>query len=216
MRDNNEIKDYFNKKEKKFEYLKEINKLNLNERKQKVIDELLVNQSLSLEKLNYLLLMDNTNEELVYRYICMLKKSDVFLEKNRFSSYISLSKFENLQKKFFGNSNQSYRKFSYKDIFFQILSAIQKSEEMTINNILFMINVAQMNAAMNNQFFDFKTNSEAFYYYLCILLTTRIKKEKEDPDYLPFLKNYLDSLSITLNKYKRNDYEEEMKDLKNF
>ena len=66
-----------NKMNNLIEKLKEINKLSLKERRQKVMDEL-KKENLNLEELDILLLMDNTNENLLYRYIISLNKDDFY------------------------------------------------------------------------------------------------------------------------------------------
>jgi len=57
--------------------IKEINKLTLKQRRQEVQKQL-ENKNLKLEQLQYLLLLDNTNEELLYRYILALEKKLLF------------------------------------------------------------------------------------------------------------------------------------------
>ena len=82
------LKLFFDEK-KKEENLKIINKLNLKERKQQVIKEL-ETEDINIEKLNFLMLMDNTNEDLLYKYIQSFDKFMVFKIIQKYSSYMSL------------------------------------------------------------------------------------------------------------------------------
>ena len=106
----------------------EINELGLKERKQKVIKEL-KNNNLTIKQLNNLLLLDNTNEDLICRYILSFNKDDSQRERSEisnyskffinadvvngliinFSNYISINKLKELKQKIFGDSNKGYR-----------------------------------------------------------------------------------------------------------
>lgn len=83
--DINEIKAIFKQKinkdkenEERKEKMKEIYKLSLIERKRKVLKEL-EKEFLDTEKIKDLLLMDNTNENLIFKYFLSLDKNILFI-----------------------------------------------------------------------------------------------------------------------------------------
>ena len=203
-------------KRKKEENLKIINKLNLKERKQQVIKEL-ETEDINIEKLNFLMLMDNTNEDLLYKYIHSFDKIMVFKIIQKYSSYMSLSKFKDLQFKIFGNKKQGYREFSYKNLFFQLIYSIKDGNKSIMNEKISIMKHNEENSALNNQPFDLE-NLEVFYFHLCDLLINQIEKQKKVDfnEYLNCLKDYISSISSTLEEYKNEGYKEEKKDIKKF
>ena len=118
-------------KEEKEKKMREIYKLSLKERKRKVIKEL-ENKDLDSEKIKELLLMDNTNENLLFRYILSLNKSIVIYEMQKYSCYIGVSKIKELQADKFGNKNQGYRNVSYKDFFFSVIGSVLQRRQIKI------------------------------------------------------------------------------------
>ena len=213
------IRLYNKKNNKLFEKLKEINKLSLRERRQKTMNEL-KKEKLNFEELDSLLLMDNTNESLLYRYILSLDKGDAYDEIKRFSYFINPSKIKEFQCKLLGNHNLGFRNITNKEFFYQFLSTIKKENQTTINQKLSIINSADNVMEINNQPFDIKFNLEAFYFHISCLLVTKIEREKEGgktmfTNYLDGLKNYLFSLSDELNEYEQGQYNEK-KYLKRF
>ena len=193
-----------------------INELSLKERKKQVINEL-KNEVLNLDKLDFLMLMDNTNEELLYRYIESMNQNIIFKMIQKYSSYMCLSKINQLQDKFYKNNNQGYRNFSYKTLFFNLLSTIKKDDKKIIDQNLAIIKLHFKNSELNNQPFDLQ-NFEAFYYHLCVLLLNQVEKQKKGDfdEYLKCLKNYIFAISNILDEYQKDEYNEEKKDIKKF
>ncbi len=142
--------------------LKEINKLSLKERKELVVKEL-EKCSINSERLKELILMDNTNEDLLYRFIQSLKKNEVNNEIIRFSTYMSPSKINDIQLNFFGKLNQDYKNIANKALFFELLSSIKNNEKILISQKMSIINKIKKTLEKNNQPFDIKSNLEAFY-----------------------------------------------------
>ena len=209
----------FFSKEEMAECLKKINNLSLKERKQLVKKEL-KNKELNNEKLQFLLLMDNTNEELIFRYLQSMDKSLAMLIIPKYVDYMSLSKIKELQLNIFGNLDGLYRQNSYKDLFFRVLSAVQKNNKNFLDKELLFTKAIRRNVELNNQPFDFE-NFDAFYYNLFDLFICQIEKqkgqnEKDYNDYLFSLRTYANSISKVLNKYNQREYEEEKKDIKKF
>ena len=207
------------KKNNLFEKLKEINKLSLKERRQKVMKEL-KKETLNFEELDNLLLMDNTNENLLYRYILSLNKGDIYEEMEKFSYFINPSKISDLQCKLLGNHNLGFRNITNKKFFFQFLSAIKEGNIISINQKLSIINSADNAMETNNQPFNINFNLEAFYYHISCLLVAKIEGQKKREKtlftkYLNGLKKYLLSLSDELNEYEQSQYNEK-DDLKKF
>ena len=207
------------KKKNNLDELKEVNKLSLKERRQKVINEL-KKESLNLEELDLLLLMDNTNESLLYKYFESVNKNNSYDEIERFSYFISPSKINELKNKLTGKNNFVFRKITNKEFFFQFLSTIKEKNENTIDKKISIFDEAKSMMVDNNQPFDINFNPEAFYFHLSCLLVDKIRNEKEKDkadftNYLEGLKNYISSLSNELDKYERKEYEEK-KDLKKF
>ena len=214
------VKLFLDKKKKILsENLKKINKLSLKERKQQVIKEL-ENESLNLEFLEYLLLMDNTNEDLLYKYIDSTDKNNVHKEIMKFCYYMSCSKIEKLKCKFFQDKNMGYKGISNKDSFFSLLSAIETNNKIKIDEQVSKIKIIENSREENNQPFDIKSNIEAFYLHILTLLLSKMitEKNRKDTDYdkyLKFLKTYVCSLEKELAKYKSGEIDE-TKDLKKF
>ena len=207
-----------NKMNNLIEKLKEINKLSLKERRQKVMDEL-KKENLNLEELDILLLMDNTNENLLYRYILSSNKNDFYDEMEKFSYFINPSKINDLQDELFGKHNLGFRNITNKNFFFQFLSAIKEGNLVSIDKKLSIINSVDNTMETNNQPFNIN-NLEAFYYHISCLLVAKIEDQKKREkslflEYLDGLKKYLLSLSDELNKYEQSQYNEK-DDLKKF
>ena len=209
------FKDIEKQKEEKEKKMREIYKLSLKERKRKVRKEL-ENKDLDSEKIKELLLMDNTNENLLFRYILSLNKSIVIYEMQKYSCYIGVSKIKELQVNKFGNKNQGYRNVSYKDFFFRILEAFCSEDKLKLNEEKAKINLTHKNIELNNQPFDL-SNYEAFYFYLCSSLLSQINNNETNIDnYINCMQEYITSMHDFLENYKKNNYEEEKLDINKF
>ena len=209
------FKDIEKQKEEKEKKMREIYKLSLKERKRKVREEL-ENKDLDSEKIKELLLMDNTNENLLFRYILSLNKSIVIYEMQKYSCYIGVSKIKELQVEKFGNENQGYRNVSYKDFFFRILKAFCEEDKLKLNEEKAKINLTHKNIELNNQPFDL-SNYEAFYFYLCSSLLSQINNNETNIDnYINCMQEYITSMHDFLKNYKKNNYEEEKLDRNKF
>ena len=209
------FKDIEKQKEEKEKKMREIYKLSLKERKRKVRKEL-EKKDLDSEKIKELLLMDNTNENLLFRYILSLNKSIVIYEMQKYSCYIGVSKIKELQADKFGNKNQGYRNVSYKDFFFRILEAFYNEDKLKLNEEKAKINLTHKNIELNNQPFDL-SNYEAFYFYLCSSLLSQINNNETNIDnYINCMQEYITSMHDFLKNYKKNNYEEEKLDINKF
>ena len=209
------FKDIEKQKEEKEKKMREIYKLSLKERKRKVRKEL-EKKDLDSEKIKELLLMDNTNENLLFRYILSLNKSIVIYEMQKYSCYIGVSKIKELQVNKFGNKNQGYRNVSYKDFFFRILKAFCEEDKLKLNEEKAKINLTHKNIELNNQPFDL-SNYEAFYFYLCRSLLSQINNNETNIDnYINCMQEYITSMHDFLKNYKKNNYEEEKLDRNKF
>ena len=197
--------------------IKEINKLTLKQRK-KEVQEQLENKNLNLEKLNYLLLLDNTNEELLYRYILALKKDNVILEMQRYSCYMSLQKIIDLQKTLFGSKDMGFRNISFKDLFFKFLYAIHDKNKVLIDENIKTIEFISNQSFLNNQPIDLN-NFEACYFRLCLALKDQIKEKKDKKnfdEYIDTIFKYVEKISKVFDKFKNDHYDEEKKNIKKF
>ena len=209
------FKDIGKQKEEKEKKMREIYKLSLKERKRKVRKEL-EKKDLDSEKIKELLLMDNTNENLLFRYILSLNKSIVIYEMQKYSCYIGVSKIKELQVDKFGNKNQGYRNVSYKDFFFRILKAFCSEDKLKLNEEKAKINLTHKNIELNNQPFDL-LNYEAFYFYLCSSLLSQINNNETNiGNYINCMQEYITLMHDFLENYKKNNYEEEKLDINKF
>ena len=197
--------------------IKEINKLTLKQRKKEVQNQL-ENKSLNLEKLHYLLLLDNTNDELLYRYILALEKDIAILAMQRYSCYMSLQKIKDLEKKLYGSEIMGFRNISFKDLFFKLLYAIHDKNKVLIDEKTKTIELIKNQSFLNNQPIDLN-NFEACYFYLCLTLAIQINKKKDKnnfDEYIDTIYDYVETISQVLVKYKNEHYEEEKKNIKKF
>ena len=217
----------------------EINELGLKERKQKVIKEL-KNNNLIIEQLNNLLLFDNTNEDLICRYILSFNKDAAKRERSaisnnskffnnmgmketdvvndliiKSSNYISINKLKELKKKIFGDSNKGYRNVSFKSILFELLSALKNDDIDLLKTNLGKLNAQIKLGKKNNQPFD-TNNFEALYFYFCTLFSTQIEKNKESKNYFEFLKIFISKIKEIDEFLKDESNENEKKDFKKF
>ena len=197
--------------------IKEINKLTLKQRRQEVQKQL-ENKNLKLEQLQYLLLLDNTNEELLYRYILALEKKIAILAMQRYSCYMSLQKIKELQKTLLDNKNMGFRNISFKSLFFVFLNAIHDKNKVLIEENVNTIEYIFENSFLNNQPIDLN-NFEACYFHFCLNLAIQVKRKKETnnlDEYINIICDYVETISIVLNKFKNEHYEEEKKNIKKF
>ena len=209
------LNNFLNQKDNQL--IKEINKLTLKQRRQEVQKQL-ENENLELEKLQYLLLLDNTNEELLYRYILASEKEIVNLAMQRYSCYMSLQKIKEIQKTLFGNKNMGFRKISFKSLFFLFLNAIHDKNKVLIDEKAKIIENIIDHSAVNNQSIDLN-NFEACYFHLCVSLAIEVKIKKDTnnlDEYIDIISDYVGTISIPLNKFKNDHYEEEKKNIKKF
>jgi len=193
-----------------------VNEVELDDRKVKVKEEL-KKPKLNTEELKNLLLYDNTNEELIYRYIVSLDKEDVFDEFKKYWNFISVDKINALSNEIFGeNSNQGFRKKSFKQLFYEPLIALASHNKNDFENKMKYINVLTNSRLNNNQPFDID-NFNALYFYFCYLLKKQIKlNEASKEKYIEGLETFLSSLQ-DLKKYSNNiTFEEEDKDINKF
>ena len=137
----------------------------------------------------------------------------------KYSNYMDLSKLNALQKEKFGDSNQGFRKVSYKVQFFRMLHDIIKKDKSRINSKIETLKTITKASEINNQPFDYK-NVEVFYFNLYELFLNQIedKIKTEGNDYLDSLKDYIISISNELKKYQPeecNKEEEKKEEYKN-
>ena len=197
--------------------IKETYKLTLKQRKQEVQNEL-KKENLDLENLHYLLLLDNTNEDLLYRYMLALKNESFIINAmKRYSCFMSVKNIKKIQEELFNNRNKGFRNISFKKLFFDLLYAIYDNDKTLINTKLSTIRYIIVHSLFNNQPFDLN-NMEIFYYHLCssFMEQVEINKKKNFEEYIETINNYVKTISDVLNKYRNEDYEEEKKNLKKF
>ena len=189
-------------KEKKITADKKIDniyEMDLKARKQKVKEEL-EKKNLTLNKIIELLSYDNTNEELISRYIFSLDNDKA---KKEIIDY--------------------FRGVSFKKLFFQFLFGLNNLNETSLNSKISILRVAVTHRKTNNQPFD-SDNFEAFYYILCSLLISQIDNNiKKKEQYFENLKLFLSKLQILKEYYQDNKdsksddiYENEKKDFNKF
>ena len=227
-----------------FEHIEEMdekNKLSLRSRKEKVKAELKKN-NLTTIQLSFLLGLDNLNEDLIYNYIVSLDKDAYKEEINAisneskiitsipqtepqddvdhairdYSNYISVTKLQKIKQKIFGKANKGYRNISFKALFFNILLDLKQEKTNNLKINLGKLNVAIKARKRNNQPFDID-NFEAFYFFLCTLLSSQIQKNKNKKDkYFKDLKTFISKIKEIDEYAKSKDYELEKKISKNF
>ena len=227
-----------------FEHIEEMdekNKLSLRSRKEKVKAELKKN-NLTTIQLSFLLGLDNLNEDLIYNYIVSLDKDAYKEEINAisneskiitsipqtepqddvdhairdYSNYISVTKLQKIKQKIFGKANKGYRNISFKALFFNILLDLKQEKTNNLKINLGKLNVAIKARKQNNQPFDID-NFEAFYFFLCTLLSSQIQKNKNKKDkYFKDLKTFISKIKEIDEYAKSKDYELEKKISKNF
>ena len=209
---------YFKNKQDKKERDKkarEISQLSLKKRKE-IIQEKLKNKEIDSEMFNELLMMDNTNEELIYRYIISLSRDEnIALEEiQKYSYYMSFQKIKDLQMIVFKGKNMGFRNISYKTFFFNILDDIYKGNKVDL--YFSIIKATYSKIEINNQPFDLE-NFEAFYYYLCSSFESEFHKNEDNKlEYISSLEKYIKSIKNDLDEYKKDKYEEEKKNIKKF
>ena len=214
------------KANEKSDEVTKINELSLRERKEKVIKEL-INKELTTKQLSNLLFLDNTNEDLIFRYLISFNNevlhSNINNEQNNidkliiyYSNYLSINKFNELKQKVFGNKNTEYRNISFKDLLFDILSAIKQGNFEEYREYLGKLNVVIKQRKCNNQPFD-TDNFEALYFYFCTLLSTQIEKNKDSiNEYFETLKMFISNVNEINDYMKSKNYKSEKEDIKKF
>ena len=141
--------------------LEEIVNLHLIERKKKV-KEALKNQNLNLERLKILLLCDNTNEDLIYKYILSLDEKQSFSEILKYSNYLSTKKIEQLRLNIPSKFDLFFRKIPFKVLFFNVLFSLENLDESALDYQIDVLNASIKQRVINNQPYDVD-NLEALY-----------------------------------------------------
>ncbi len=216
--------------------------LSLRERKEKVVNEL-KNINLTTEQLHDLLSLDNTNEQLIFRYICSLNefigsqpsnnKSNCpnftgipeGIETNiveeeilNYSNYISIGKLKELKQKIFGNSIKGFRNISYKEILLAIFVSLKEDNTKNLEKYLNILNISILSRRWNNQPYDID-NFEGLYFFICIIFSIRIKNEinkNKKVEYFRNLKLLISKLNVIDEYLKNEKNENEKKDFKKF
>ena len=195
--------------------MKEIYKLSLIEKKRIILREL-EKEFIEPEKIKNLLLMDNTNENLIFKYILSLNKNIIINEMQKYSSYMSILKIKELQTIKFGNEIQGFRNISYKNLFFRLLDTMNFDDKTKLKEVISAIKLTYKKLESNNQPFDL-SNFETFYFYLCRSLIEQIdENNKYEDEYLLSMKTYINSISKILKNYRKENYEEEKRNIKKF
>ena len=194
----------------------EIKDLDLKQRKSKLKEEL-KNPNLTMKELEILLLLDNTDENLICRYLLSLDQTSASMIIPLYSSFISANKLIEIGTKIFGEKRVlGYRKKSFKTIFFEPLLALSSHNRTLFQEKIKIMNASINSRLINNQPFDTE-NLEAFYYYICFLFSNQIKDNENMADkYIKNLEQFLSNLE-DLKIYAANEnFEEEKKDLNRF
>ena len=217
-----------------------INELSLRERKEKVTKEL-INKELTTKQLCNLLFLDNTNEDLIFRYLISLNndvvkkgkevpsKKSIFVHINinnnindihkmiiYYSNYLSINKFNELKHKIFENKNTGYRNISFKELLFNILSSIKQKNFEKYKYFLGILNVSTKQRKCNNQPFD-TDNFEALYFYFCTLLLDQIENNKDNINaYFETLKSFISNINEIDGYMNSKNYKSEKEDIKKF
>ena len=207
---------------KKNNILEEIANLHLIERKKKV-KEALKNQNLELEELKTLLLCDNTNEDLIYKYILSLDEEQSFSEILKYSNYLSTKKIEQLQLNIPSKFDLFFRKIPFKILFFNFLFSLENLDESALDYQIGVLKASIKQRVINNQPYDVD-NLEALYFYFCVLFSKQIEANKiKKVKYFDYLKLLVSKLNILKEYYKEYEdnkkditYEKELKDFNKF
>ena len=195
---------------KKNNILEEIANLHLIERKKKV-KEALKDQNLNLQELKNLLLCDNTNEDLIYKYILSLDEEQAFSEILKYSNYLSIKKIEQLRLNIPSKFDLFFRKIPFKVLFFNFLFSLENLDESAFDYQIGVLNASIKQRVINNQPYDVD-NLEALYFYFCVLLSKQIEANKiKKVKYFDYLKLLISKLNILKEYYK--EYEDNKKDV---
>ena len=204
----------------KIKKINDVNKLDLFERKEK-LKQILKNEKLSKEELEDLLLLDNTNEDLLYRYILLLDKSSADSAIRKYSDYISPDKIDDLSRTIFcrTSNEMGYRDITNKKIFFDSLACLlDKKTKDDFKNKIDILATKTKSIMINNQPFD-TFNLEALYLYFCVMIYEKNKLMEKNNQLNKYLKN-LELLLLSLNDFQhyrtKNDFTLEKKDIKRF
>ena len=214
--------NYVKKNDKINNIFEKIVKLHLIERKKKV-KEALKNQNLNLERLKILLLCDNTNEDLIYKYILSLDEKQSFSEILKYSNYLSTKKIEQLRLNIPSKFDLFFRKIPFKVLFFNFLFSLENLDESALDYQIGVLNASIKQRVINNQPYDID-NLEALYYYFCVLFSKQIEANKiKKVKYFDYLKLLISKLNILKEYYKEYEdnkkevtYEKEIEDFNKF
>ena len=208
---------------------KEVAELSLKERKKKLKDTLTQKEKMNFEELIKLLPYDNTNEDLLFKYIEALSDEKYENEDNyinncynalkEYANYISVQNLKKLAIKIYNKEDRAYRKISFKKIFFNFLFDLNKPNADLSKSIAILKN-AILSKEINNQPFS-DENFEALYFYICTKLVIQIHiNEPKREQYFDNLKNLINALDELKVYFKDNEmiesYEEEKKDFNKF
>ena len=159
------------------------------------------------------MLCDNTNEDLIYKYILSLDEEQSFSEILKYSNYLSIKKIEELQLNIPSKFDLFFRKIPFKVLFFNFLFSIENLDESALDYQIDVLNASIKQRVINNQPYDVD-NLEALYYYFCVLLSKQIEANKiKKVKYFDYLKLLISKLKILKEYYK--EYEDNKKDVTN-
>ena len=157
------------------------------------------------------MLCDNTNEDLIYKYILSLDKEQSFSEILKYSNYLSIKKIEQLRLNIPLKFDLFFRKTPFKVLFFKFLFSLENLDESALDYQIDVLNASIKQRVINNQPYDVD-NLEALYFYFCVLLSKQIEANKiKKVKYFDYLKLLVSKLNILKEYYK--EYEDNKKDV---
>ena len=169
------------------------------------VNEELKKSNLTTSQLKELLNYDNTNSELIYRY---LKQSNLLLyEINNYHMCLSVEKCKEF----------NFNRKSFKEIFFMTLEKLSKPEisinEEFIDNLNKFINNIKILIRTNvifNQPFIYSNNTELIFYYLteCLITFYEKKKNNNNNELLNFFNRY-NKFNVFFTILKKYQYDED-------
>ena len=159
------------------------------------------------------MLCDNTNEDLIYKYILSLDEEQSFSEILKYSNYLSIKKIEQLRLNIPLKFDLFFRKTPFKVLFFNFLFSLENLDESALDYQIGVLKASIKQRVINNQPYDVD-NLEALYYFFCILLSKQIEANKiKKIKYFDYLKLLVSKLNILKEYYK--EYEDNKKDVTN-
>ena len=195
--------------------LNEIVKLSLKERKE-IVKNKLNQPNITNKDLNDLLNYDNTNEDLIFKYLNSFNQLEYALIQ-KYICVLSLKNIERLKQKYFSESSYGFRKESFKQYFFNMILFLKEKNKKSLSIICFKISEYSKNSISFNQPIDF-SNFEYLYFYFCDILRLQIRGfiGKSFDSYLDKISKFLYDLQ-ELNIYNNvNNYEKEKENFQKF